>query len=304
LAAGEDLELLAQLDRHGRLLGPGETLEEYRARLAEEGEALQNFEQALDRERQHIDGNIFVTAADRISDKWMESAGEITSKIYGFRVNWAPGFFVRNGVGFLWGGCAWYDPEKKRTVFLLRDKFRTAERYLIYSRTELVAHELCHVARAPFGDDWQLEEFFAYRTSPSALRRYLGNCFVRRFDALLFLGPALVLLALQLVNVLAGQSVPIWPAWALLVGCLGWLLLRNHLARRRFFQVRAKLHRWMKSRAQALMFRSTWTELGELARLNSKPQFLSWIAQKAEAEPRWRVIRKCFLSEKKKGKQP
>ncbi len=294
---GEDIEQLARLDRHGFLIGPGESFTEYRERLALEAGALDAFEAELkDKEALEVETGVAVRPGDRIPPAMLLKSGELTQRLYSFKLDWAPGFFVREGVGFLWGGCAWHDPEKHRTLFLIRDNFRKSERYWVYSRRELVAHELCHVARAAFDGEWQLEELYAYRTSASPLRRYLGNCFVKRFDALIFLAPSLIILMAQIVNVAFQMTLPLWPGWLLLGGCLGYLLTRNHLARRRFFRVRRKLRRWMPRHAQSLMFRATWEELGQIHRLKKRTQFEGWLQRRAGEEMRWRVIRHRFIT--------
>ncbi len=291
----DDLDMLARLDRHGWLWGPGESFPEYLRRIQSEAEALARLETDLQfRGMAKVDGTVSVRAGDRIPPEILNAAAETTHKLFAFKLDWAPGFFVREGVGWLWGGCAWHDEERDCTMFLIRNDFRNSEKYLIYSRRELVAHELCHVARAAFVNDWQLEEFFAYRTSQSALRRYMGNCFSTRWDAWLFLAPSLLILVAQLVNVFL-VPIPIWPAWAILVLGLGYLLWRNHRARQRFFRARHKLRSWLKQNAQAVLFRSTWEEIGKIGKMHGRNEFFAWARKQAETEPRWRVIEHRFL---------
>ena len=76
-----------------------------------------------------------------------------------FAIDYVPGFYLFEKVGLLWGGCSIYDDETEMKVFLLRPAFKNKKRFLIYDRTELIAHELCHCARQVLHDH-AIEEFF------------------------------------------------------------------------------------------------------------------------------------------------
>ena len=83
--------------------------------------------------------------------------------------------------------------------------------------------------------DVPLEEFFAYRTSPSPFRRYLGNCFIRDYDALLFVIPVFILLGSVLLQSFWLPALPVWPFWIVALAYPAYLLFRNA---RSFFAAR------------------------------------------------------------------
>ena len=91
------------------------------------------------------------------------------------------------------------DPDEYFSVMLLRNAFRKHRRFLNYTRDELLAHELCHSVRQSLMEI-TLEEYFAYRTSKSPIRRYLGNCFIRDIDALFFVLPMLMLPIVEILK--------------------------------------------------------------------------------------------------------
>ena len=187
-------ERLAALDDSGLFPGPRETAEEFRERLLYQQQAFAELDRELaERGEAEAFEGVVVRADCRIPDEIVEEAAECTRSLYGFSGRHVPGFFLSQGVGPLWGGCAIGDTESGLTVFLIRSSFRARRRWFVYDRRELLAHELCHAARQCLGD-LPLEGYFAYQTSPSRLRRYLGNCFIREYDAIWFVIPALLLL--------------------------------------------------------------------------------------------------------------
>ncbi|MFA7232092.1 MAG: hypothetical protein WC071_12550, partial [Victivallaceae bacterium] len=196
--------------------------------------------------------------------------------------------------GLLWGGCAITDTEKPLTIFLVRGNFRTQQRWFIYNRKELLAHELCHAARNILRD-YKLEEFYAYQTAPSIIRRYMGNCFIAKYDALLFLIPVMVLLAAQSVQTFAEINLPILPFWIFALAYPGYLLVRNHYARRRFFKACDRLSTFGIKAARAVLFRCNWRETGEISQLKSETELKNYTSLLAKKELRWKIIQYRFI---------
>ena len=149
----EPLDNLVELDAAGLLLGPQEKLEAYAARLESLGAALA----LLDKDSKAPEGyspcsGITLNSSDRIPVGILLEADAETERLYGFKIDWVPGFFISKGVGPLWGGCALTFNDSSLSVFLIRGSFAKTARWFIYDRDELLAHELCHVARAPLSD--------------------------------------------------------------------------------------------------------------------------------------------------------
>jgi hypothetical protein len=296
-----DPAALARLDEAGLPAGAGEMFDAYKARLLNRQTVHARFEAELaERGELTVFESIKVRSSDRIPDEIIAEAAEITDRLYAFAVKSFPGFFLSKDVGLLWGGCLIGDTETPLSLFLIRSAFRTKKRFLIYDRRELLAHELCHSARQEL-HDFALEEYFAYQTSPSRLRRYIGNCFIRQRDALFFTIPALLVLAAQIVQIALWPGLPIWPFWLAAAVFPGWLLLRNHLSRRQIAVARKNLERFGVSRPPAVLFRTTSAEREAIAALKSPAEFTAFVAEKAKSEIRWQVIRYRFIQQKEIG---
>jgi hypothetical protein len=149
-------------------------------------------------------------------------------------------------------------------VFLLRPAFKNKKHFLIYDRTELIAHELCHCARQVLNDH-AVEEFFAYQTSKSILRRYIGNCFIKETDALLFLLPSILLLIAQLIKNFLFTSLPIFPFWLFLAIIMLYFFIRNQYSRNIINKARKNLQN-ISSKPEAILFRSTLAEAKIISR--------------------------------------
>ncbi len=288
---------LVALDAAGWLAAPGETAEEFFARVEAWRDARRRFDAALEADGQAACFNqeLTLSAADRVPGAITAEAAELTESLYAFENTEIPGFFLSRGVGLLWGGCMIADPEERLSLFLLRNAFRTRRRFLVYGRRELLAHELCHAMRLPL-EELTREEFFAYQTSPSRLRRYLGNCFIHERDALLFLAGALLLPAAQALNTFFFPEFPVWPFWILAFLYPAFLLWRNQRARNGYFRALRRLRRFGVKRPAAVLFRVTDAELRALGTLPDAESFRKWAAKQSETELRWRVIRLRFLS--------
>ncbi len=299
LAARQDeaLDLWAELDENG--LFPGENEDKtafinrcrnifdfYRrmeCELRENGAAVSAFGLKLRREA-------------RIPEEIMCEASAKTGKLYGFKINWAKGFFVTEKMGLLWGGSSWYDPQSGEMVFIVRPAFKYRKKWFIYRRDELLAHELCHVAHTPVADD-KLEEFFAYQTSDSRFRRYLGNIFVRGMDAFIFIAPPFILLAVQMMNIFAGTGIAEWPFWALIGLVPAGFLIRNQRSRNLYFRAKTKLEQLKVKLPQAVLFRCTCREIAAIAAARSDGELRAWLIERIRSTQRFKIIGYRFLRE-------
>ena len=291
-----EIEELTALDAAGFIAGRGETEAEYLERVSKIRAAHADF---LD--RLHADGSaealdgITVKSADAIPPEFYDAPAETTRRLYGFEVRHVPGFFLSRKVGLLWGGCLIGDPDLDFSLFLLRGSFRKHEKWLFYSRSELLAHELCHSARQALGEV-TLEEFFAYQTSPSRLRRTLGNCFIRDLDAILFVLPSLLLLGAEIARSFLFPNFPAWTFWILALVYPAYLLIRNQISLGLVGRARKALVRCGVTEPFAVLFRCTREELAQLAKFASPEELRAFAAAREADEVRWRIIRERFLS--------
>ncbi|MDD4818541.1 MAG: hypothetical protein PHI85_11305 [Victivallaceae bacterium] len=279
-------------DAAGLLVAPGETIDEFRSRLERLFAWRRDFLGALKRDgRAAVAPGLTVRADSAVDDGVFAEAAEVTERLYGFAVNWVPGFYLTEPLGFFWGGCSWTDPADGQAVFTLRSAFQRRSRWLWYDRTELAAHELCHIAHAPVSDP-SLEEFFAYRSGRGRLRRVLGNCFVHDWDALIFMVPSLLLFCAQLGVAMGWWSVAMWPFWLLTFGGPGYLLLRSEHAVNRWRRARRRLLAAGVGSPDPVLFRLTAAEIRELSAL-PEAEVASWL--NTPRDLRFEVLRKRFV---------
>ena len=296
---GNDIEILKELDALGLILAPDEDVSAYKERIEKLLTTIKEFDREI-AEKKHIDlyDCIKLDQERRIPAEIIDEAGDINSKHYAFRINWVPGFFMKKSLGFLWGGCAITFPENNLSIFLIRSNFSQKKKWLFYKRDELLAHELCHIARTPV-KDMIYEEFFAYRISPSALRRYLGNCFRSSYDAVFFITPFFLLLAAQMVQTFTSFSqFPVYPFWAITGIYPLFLLIRNQIARNYYFRAESNLKKAGIPTALQILFRCSKSEIQTIAAFSKDILGLKeWLAKQANTHLRWQVIYERFMSE-------
>ena len=288
-----------ELDSHGLIAAPGETLESFAARVDELLRTRARFDlctgdpagaKSLEAEVGFKVGDIEPIDAGIVSE-----AAEKTENLFGFRADWVPAFFPTRGLGLLWGGCT-VITDSGFPVFFLRRGFRTKPKWFIYRRDELLAHELCHAVRGCLEDE-PYEEHFAYMTSDSAFRRWTGNCFRREWDAIAFLIPVVLLLAVQVVVYTGLLNLPLWPFWIFAFAFPAFLIVRNIPDRRRFFAARRKLERSGFEKPDAALFRMTTDEIRTLAR-TPDDEMEAFLENKSGAELRWQILIQRFHTRK------
>jgi len=295
------LETAAELDAQGFLAAPGEDEAAYAARLQFEKLKISRFREQLQQKNklEPYEG-LVVDSHSEIPTEIMDEAAETTRKAYGFEIRWVPGFFPVKGLGLLWGGCSIGSWEDIPALFIIRRSFEKKKRFFIYSREELTSHELCHAARSPL-EDMEYEEHFAYAISNSALRRYSGNCFKSEKDALFFLLPVFLLLAVQILRTFYWPGIPALPFWILVFVWPVWLLIVNGKARKRYFRAEAALRPYT-GRPQAVLFRCVAAEINALADAADDPEAVRKILdEKKDSDLRWKIIYHRFMNKENNG---
>ena len=280
-----------ELDSHGLIAAPGETLETFAARIDELLRTRARFDlctgDQAGTESLEAEIGFKVGIIDPIGSEIIAEAAEKTEKLFGFRADWVPAFFPTRGLGLLWGGCT-VITDSGFPVFFLRRGFQSKTKWFIYRRDELLAHELCHAVRGCLEDE-SYEEHFAYMTSDSMFRRWSGNCFRREWDAIAFLIPVVLLLAVQIIVYTGLLNLPLWPFWILAFAFPTFLIVRNIPERRMFFSARSKLEKNGFTNPDAALFRMTADEIRSLAR-TSDDQIDNFLENKSNTELRWQIL--------------
>lgn len=236
-----------------------------------------------------------VGEVSRMSKEIKDEAAEITMPLFAFRSDWVPAFFPKKGIGMLWGGCT-VETESGNPIFFLRNSFAKRKRWFIYNRSELLAHELCHAVRGVLHDN-EYEEHFAYMTSSSAFRRWMGNCFQHEWDAIVFTAPVFLLLLAQILIFSGVLKWPIYPFWILAMIWPIFLVVRNIHSRNIYFRTYHKLEAAGFSQVQAVMFRMTSEEIHMFSRL-SADELRAKLDSLSRQELRWRIITSLFQTGK------
>jgi hypothetical protein len=214
---------------------------------------------------------------------------------YAIRPEWVPAFYSDDYLPWYVGGASFYGfPDGVfRVCFLLRESFRERQRWLIYDRNEIAAHETCHVARAGFSQQ-RFEEPLAYALSGSALRRVLGGMFTGRWEAPVFLGSSLLLIAGSVIDMLG------YPNWVRLLSAVPLALIgpglaaRATLAHHTLGRARRFLAKAFPQSAPAIVFRCSDEEIASCVSAASEgmsPQ--QWLDRRPDTV-RWQVIKERF----------
>lgn len=296
LAETGDLPTLIELDKDGFCLGTGESASEYAERLKCLQSNIAELGNKLEETGFYILDGIRFTKEEIIERERFLEVADITESEYAFKIDWVPGFYQNPSNSWLFGGCAFYFYPDFFVVFMLRKSFAATQKWLIYDRRELLAHELCHIARIGIEDD-DFEEHFAYRLSFSAFRRLVGGMFHSAADSLLLLGVTFSLLFAQLVKFFLLPPLWLWPFWLAVPAVVGYLAGRHVRNCRRLARAGRNLCKQGVDKPQHILFRMTAGEIKELARDGGKEDSVDeWLAKKREQELRWQVIDARFIN--------
>lgn len=287
----------AELDRQGFLPLPGESPEDFFARFELSEKTYAQFEEQLAQEGSaRVFEEFEVREESRIPPEIIAEAAEKTSSLYCFENRRVPGFFLSGKVGALWGGCMIGDPDNGFAVMLLRSSFSQKKKWYLYERAELIAHELCHAMRQSLCDV-KLEEYFAYQTGQSFLRRNFGNCFIREIDAILFILPTFILLAVTFLREFSRLWFPLWPFWCLAAAYPLFLLLRNFYSLSKVRKAEKKLRSFGIVQPEPILFRSTFDEISAVGAMKNKEEFQEFLRTMSDRDLRWAIINFRFFNQ-------
>ncbi|NMA21328.1 MAG: hypothetical protein GX927_12185 [Lentisphaerae bacterium] len=289
LAEQGDLAALAELDAKGIFCADNENAASFAARVRLLNQKNQELDEALAADGSAAIEDVTIHQQDRIPENLFLEPLELTEKLYRFQADWVAGFFVDPAYGLLFGGCAYYFYPDFFALFIIRRSFRDKARWLFYQRKELLAHELCHVARVSFRAH-VYEEIFAYKTATTAFRRFFGGIFRSPKDSFLFIGASCLLLVNQLCRAFLFPQLPSWPMWCLLVGILCWLVLR--LLRDMKILRKARKHLafiFPEQNVIPVLFRCNDAEIQQLAILDNPQDAQTWLENRKSTSLRWKI---------------
>ena len=283
-AASGDIDALLTLDKHGFIMGKSETPEAFTGRLRTLAAKLGKMQDELDKNGKFDIDDVTVYARDRIPDKLFAEATEADSRLFGFSIDWVPGFFI--DPFFLFGGCAFTYYPDFFAMFIIRRSFRHSPKWFIYKRKELLAHELCHIARIGLESE-SFEETFAYQTATSPFRRLLGGLFLKPMDSYLLLTSAFLLLLGQIVRTYLIPNLPIGVFWGILLLSILWLSLRYMHLMNILKRAKNNMEMLWGDNAMKALFRCSDDEVRKWASFKSEADARAWLDAQGV---RWKVI--------------
>ena len=293
LAIQGDINTLIRLDDLGLFLAPDESLETY-------GERLKTIAQYLDRINTAFKMGKTVEIFDthfhhksHIPIKAFKESKNITVPLYRFSIDWVPAFFSNRYIGILAAGAAFYSRTPYTVLFLIRKSFAIKKKWIIYTREELIAHELCHVARMAHHSEI-FEEVFSYQTASTAFRRICGGIIRKHSDNYLIIAALFILVIAQCIITLL--PIPLYQRLGFIgvsiaIGILAWIGIRYIWVWYCFTKAKRNISYWVKSKdVMALLFRCSDTEIIKLASLSNSVAVKDWLEKQYRHSIRWKVI--------------
>lgn len=264
---------LLEFDRCGFILGIDETIDDLRQRWQDNAAFNSHIQKQIDETGSFTIFNLHYDADMRLNAEQLQACQRPVIESYHCQTPWVPAFFCNKGLSFIFGGMALgfkdsdglVQKDGEFSLFQLRSSFREKEKFLIYTRTEIVAHESCHIARMPLKAQ-KYEELLAYRISESGFRRCWGSIIRRPLDVLLFFITILLCLLSQVADIIYHPALAISlatkaPLFLLVI----FLSLRNWSLHRAFGRAGAQLKAEFGTNSDAVLFRLSDEEIDSLA---------------------------------------
>lgn len=284
---------LIKYNKLGIIPGPTETEPAFLSRAA--------YCQQLQSQCTNDKGSPFPTCEETdTANSLLQEAFSLTKPLYDIAPTWLPLAFSNYHLAPWHGGCAWIFQAEENSptgAFLqLRQGFRHNNKYLgLYSRKELVAHELAHVGRMTF-EEKQFEEILAYRSSPQTWRRWLGPIIQSPWESMLFMLSLLLLLMFDAYLIFTGQqetySLLLW-AKLFPIGMIIAGLARVWLNQRTLKHCIDNL-RHVCSFPDAVVYRLTDSEINKFSGAKSEG-ITNYAEEQSKSNLRWRLIKQVYF---------
>lgn len=239
------------------------------------------------------------------SKEILEQTLSLTKTLYGIQPRWVPLFFGNYQLAPWHGGCAWIfqiNDNTPTSAFLqLRSHFRNRSTFLgIYHRNELIAHELSHVGRMLYQEP-QFEEFFAYQSSPSSWRRWMGPIVQSSKESFYFILLLGFVIMVDFALLFSASNISEFAWWTrflpliVLILALGRLTYRHHILKRCLKQLQVLVS---PLQAKHLLYRLLDHEIKLFSRL-SHEKIENFIKQAADQSFRWRFLKTIYFKSSK-----
>lgn len=272
-------EDLIHLGKLGFIVGPTETEEAFVKRV----DKSQHFRSYPPKECDH-----FLTDSD-----WLIPLEKVRD-LFGIKPDWVIGYYSNAKLSFYQGAATWILEKEEVRLPLIQLKKQLSKKSP-YLRSDILAHELVHVARLQFDEPF-FEEILAYRTSRNKLRWFFGPLFHKTWEVILFIFLFFVPLGSEIARFYFPDfflwNLLFWLPWAYAIGLLIRLLLCQSLLSLAIWNLQRL--RIAPEKELALLLHLTDREIFQIATCKKK-------IFKKNRSLRWRQIRAIFSFEKLKG---
>lgn len=287
-------EELLKYNRQGIIPGPHETESGFQERV----EACLKLKETL---RSKDLGFPFLANSQENGEP-LQEAFQLTLPLFDIAPSWVPIFYSSDKLPFWQAASTWifkFKEEGPLLAFLqLRNKFKNSSKSFIYSREEILSHELAHACRMSFHQP-KFEELLAFQTSPYLFRKWLGPIVQEPWEPvvliLLLMGALLLDVSLFFFNI----SPIFYLSTGLKLSALSMILLgvirvlkrgrQFTLAKDHLNEILGKTHL-----AQAVLFRLKDEEIILFSKLKGG-KILEWIQNKKNSELRWKLISLAYF---------
>ena len=271
----------------GLIPGPQETKEKFYQRAQECLRALETFPSLFP--------ELYSCSLSHPPDIW-ENTLAYSRKYYCFAPTWIPLIFSNYQLPFWQGGCAWIyqlnDSSSTNAFIQLRRNFQGQSNYLkIYSREELLTHELVHILRMEFNEPI-FEEFLAYQTSSSAFRKKFAPIVQSSQESFFFLLAMIIALISQLLSVFYGLPVSVTGLFTTIPFLMiAYALIRLYRKHKTFQSCLTKMLILFGEKGREIIYLLTDQEIKQFSQI-SLDRMVDYI--KNDRSLRWEMLKKYF----------
>lgn len=293
-------EQLITYNEQGLIPGPDESEEEYLKRV----DYCLHLSERMDQE---IHETVIGIEEMEASKKILISAHPLCQSLYGIAPLWVPVIFSNDKILPWHGGCAWIfqlnEGSPTAALLQLRKKYGVSQgRSFLYSRDEVVAHELAHIGRMMF-EEPKFEEVLAFQSSPSRLRRTFGPIVQDSKESGLFILILFLIICLDFFFVAFGYDTIYYQAmWLKLIpiAMIGWGVVR---VLKRQSQLKLCLSHLTSilgetASANAFVYRLTDDEIISFS-TSSPKKVEEQIREKMGASLRWKLLFSLYFEGRK-----
>ncbi|MBB64269.1 MAG: hypothetical protein CMO81_04325 [Waddliaceae bacterium] len=244
---------------------------------------------------------LFMPPFDYIEESSMNEATFLCKELFDFIPEQVPCVYSSKSLWPWEAGATWILEDDTRTyaAIQLHPSFKTGRHFFgLYQQKEVLAHELIHLARQGFTES-NYEEFFAYQSSSSIFRKFLGPLFSSSRESVLFLFSCLLPLLSVFLGFILEIEIPIASTvllFALPLSLFAFLGTRVWVLFRRYQKCIKQLSEICKSenKARYIAFRLSDQEISDFASWKSK-KILTYIKEQVAISLRWRMITAAYL---------